>query len=228
MDASTALRTLTHRAEMAYTDDEKARTLLAERLGQGAATDLSQTIDAALVASANAKPWRQLMKRVEAHGVREGLAKQKAEVMEVLLSYGMGMSTSLVANAARLAEQDGQRRFLNAVDTIEVDEVDEAADAEPAKVAEAPVNVAAAVEVPKVTPAQKRTLQAIKTAGVRLQQFRTSGSVCVETAPGHDRPRRDMVEHAIDQKWAQRDTSTSLYRGQAVTLTPLGEAILAR
>ncbi|MGO4423014.1 hypothetical protein AB4Z54_31010 [Streptomyces sp. MCAF7] len=42
-----------------------------------------------------------------------------------------------------------------------------------------------------------------------------------------ERPRKDMVEWVISQGWATQDTSRSLFQGQPVTLTDVGEAILA-
>lgn len=224
MDAATALKRLTNRAETYIEADKQARTALADALAKAPATDLTTQIDGAFAASAKAKPWRQLMKRIERHGVREGLAKQKAEALEVLLSYGMGMSTSLVTNAARLTEEDGLRRFLNAVDTIDIDEDDAPADDESDA---APQEATTEIPTPKATAAQKRTLQSIKEAGVKLQEFSIKDGMRVQTKPGHARPRRDMVEYAIAQGWAQRDTSAPLFRGQAVTLTAVGEAILA-
>ncbi|MFZ3595077.1 hypothetical protein [Streptomyces sp. BH104] len=122
MDAVTALNLLTMSAESHFEADEQARARLAEALGKAGATDLVSEIDASLVTSAHAKPWRQLMRRIESRGVREALAGQKAEALDSLLSYGMSQSTSQVANAARLAEQDGLRRFLNRLNAIEVDE----------------------------------------------------------------------------------------------------------
>ncbi|MEV6565894.1 hypothetical protein [Streptomyces kronopolitis] len=122
MDATTALSRLTHRAETAFANDDKARATLADSLGKASALQLTWQMEEALTASAIAKPWRDLAKRIERHGVREGLAKQKAEALEVLLQYGMTASTSQIRNVAQLAEQEGLRRFLNTVDTIEIDE----------------------------------------------------------------------------------------------------------
>ncbi|MFD8774508.1 hypothetical protein [Streptomyces sp. NPDC059916] len=208
MDASTALRRLAMRAESEFRADEAARARLAEDLGKGAATDLVSLIDAALVASANAKPWRQLMQRIERHGVREGLAKQQAEVLEALLSYGLCMSTSQVANAARLAEQDGMRRFLNRVDTIEIDEP--------------------SPELPPVIEGQREILRAIKDTGVVLREAHVlDGGVRTANRAGTIAPAVDRVQWFIRQGWAQADTTAELRDGQAVTLTELGEALLA-
>ncbi|MBA0053464.1 hypothetical protein E0L36_22070 [Streptomyces sp. AJS327] len=214
MDAATALKRLTDRAEVHIEADEKARTALAEALANAPATDLTMQIDGTFRESANATPWRQLMKRVERHGVREGLAKQKAEVLEVLLSYGMGMSTSMVANSARLAEQDGLRRFLDVVDTIEIDEDSDLA--------------GTPVEVPETTEGQRAVLRAIKETGVVLKEAHVlDGGVRTENRQGTTAPTPDRIDWAVRQGWAVVDTSAELREGQAVTLTSLGEAIIA-
>ncbi|WP_434593324.1 hypothetical protein [Streptomyces sp. A5-4] len=120
MDAKIALKRLTTRATSAFEEASSARKSLTEALtAQGAYLD--GRIDAVLVAEGKAKPWVELLKRIDRHGVREGLAKQRAESTEVLLQCGFSMSTSPVSNAARMADQDGLRRFLNATDTIEID-----------------------------------------------------------------------------------------------------------
>ncbi|WP_030895952.1 hypothetical protein [Streptomyces sp. NRRL F-5053] len=223
MDTMTALKRLTDCAEAHIEADKRARTALAEALATAPATDLTNQIDAAFRESASAKPWEQLMKRVERDGVREGLAAQKTEVLDILLSDGMSMSTNMVANSARLAEQDGLRRFLDVVGTIDID------DDAPAgtKAAAAPHAAPAETPVPEATPAQKRTLQSIKEAGVTLQEFSAKNGIKVQTKPGYARPRHDLVEDVIAQGWAQRDITVSLFCGQAVTLTAVGEAVLA-
>lgn len=53
------------------------------------------------------------------------------------------------------------------------------------------------------------------------------GRTSIEAERGARRPRKDMVLWVVEQRWAKVDTSTSLYTGQKVTLTELGEAILA-
>jgi hypothetical protein len=221
MDATTAHRILTTRAEDVFDQDVKARTRLTDALTIDGAT-LDGLMDAALVSAGTAKPWHQLMKRMEVHGPAEGLAKQREEAIESLLQWGFGMSTSLVSNAQRLAEQDGLRRFLSATDGMVINEEETPAPTEEP----APKPAPAPVTVPKVTPAQKRTLEAIRDNGVRLQEFRVAATR-VEVARG-ERPRKDMVEFVIAQGWAQQDTTQSLFTGQLVSLTAVGEAILAR
>ncbi|MFJ6014496.1 hypothetical protein [Streptomyces sp. NPDC092952] len=220
MEASIALNVLTVRAAHVFEEDEAARTRLAKALEvDGAQVD--GFMDTVLATAGRAKPWRELLKRIERHGVREGLAKQREEVTERLLQWGFSMSTSMVSNAQRIAEQDGLRRFLSTTDGMEID-----ADETPAEgVTPEPTPEPAPVEIPKPTPAQKRTLIAIRDNGVKLQELRI-GRATVEVEHG-DRPRKDMVQWVISQGWAKTDTSRSLFQGQPVTLTAVGETILA-
>lgn len=131
MDIITATKRLARLTECAVREDRDARKRLADALAIDGA-QLAGLMDAALVTAANAKPWADLAKRIERHGVRDGLAKMREEAMEALLQYGFSMSTSLVTNAARMAEQDGLRRFLNRTETIEIDAEESPAPAESA------------------------------------------------------------------------------------------------
>ncbi|WP_086859774.1 hypothetical protein [Streptomyces milbemycinicus] len=221
MDATKAIVFLTARANSEAAAAEKAR----ERLIKGCevvGSSLDHLMDAVLVADAMAKPWAELMVRIERHGVREGLAKQIQKVTEALVNYGIALSTSMVTNAARLHEQDGLRRFLSLAQSMDIE--DDAPAEEQAPAAE-PEPEPAAVQVPKATPAQKRTLAAIRDNGVKLRESRV-GQTQVSVECG-EKPRKDMVEWVISQGWAKQDASRSLFHGQAVSLTEIGEAILA-
>ncbi|MDX3372314.1 hypothetical protein PV387_41185, partial [Streptomyces sp. ME02-6987-2C] len=87
------------------------------------------------------------------------------------------------------------------------------------------LDAVAPVKAPKVTPAQKRTLEAIRGNGIKISEFRV-GKATV-TAEHGECPRRDMILWVIEQGWAVRDQSTSLFQGQAIGLTEIGTAILA-
>ncbi|GAA2948489.1 hypothetical protein ACFPN0_15085 [Kitasatospora cinereorecta] len=224
MDASTALSLLTSRANHVFEEDEAARTRLTKALAIDGA-QLDGLMDAALASAGRAKPCHQLMKRVEKHGVREGLAKQREEAMEYLLQWGFSMSTSMVSNAQRIAEQDGLRRFLSTTEGWGIDADETPAEEVTPEHETEPTPEPTPVEIPKATPAQKRTLTAIRDNGVKLQEFRV-GRATVAVEQG-DRPRLDMVQWVISQGWATTDTSRSLFQGQPVTLTAVGEAILA-
>lgn len=225
MNAEKALSLLSSMAENSFDASEKARQELTKACAVKGFLELAHLMETVMVADANAKPWQDLFRRVERHGAREGLAKMRENVTEDLVSYGVALSTSMVVNAERLAEQDGLRRFLSATNGMDIDEglapAEEAAPEGEAQPEPAP----APTEVPKVTPAQKRTLEAIRDNGVELQEFRV-GRTTVGVECG-DRPRKDMVLWVVEQRWAKADTSTSLYTGQKVTLTELGKAILA-
>ncbi|MER6979641.1 hypothetical protein [Streptomyces carpinensis] len=223
MDAKTALRFLEVRATSEAQAAEKARKNLADACAVQR-SDLTNLMETAMLADAMAKPWADLMVRIERHGVREGLARMRQKAMTDLVEYGLALSTSLVTNAQRIHEQDGLRRFLSSSD-LDVDE--EAPAEEPAPVAEErPAPAPKSVEVPKATPAQKRTLLAIRDTRIELQETRVGHMRVVASRQGA-MPRKDMVLWVIEQGWAQQDQSTSLYDGQRVSLTEVGEAILA-
>ncbi|MEU2487077.1 hypothetical protein ABZ593_21020 [Streptomyces sp. NPDC012617] len=224
MDASIALNLITSRAAHVFEEDEAARTRLTKALAIDGA-QLDGLMDTVLNSAGRAKPWHQLMKRIEKHGVREGLTKQREEAMECLLQWGFSMSTSMVSNAQRIAEQDGLRRFLSTTEGWEIDADETPAEEVTPEPAPEPTPEPAPVETSTATPAQKRTLAAIRDNGVKLQEFRV-GRTNVEVERG-DRPRKDMVEWVISQGWATTDTSRSLFQGQPVALTAVGEAILA-
>ncbi|MFF4388573.1 hypothetical protein ACFY0G_17600 [Streptomyces sp. NPDC001552] len=231
MNATAALTFITARANMIFAEDKEARTRLSDALAVDAA-HIDSLVDAVLVTAGKAKPWRQLLKRIERLGVRKGLAAERQLATDNLLNCGVTMSTSLVTNAACIADQEGLRRFLRATEGFEID-----ADAAPAPIVEtapapqpeAPAAPAAqpTATTPKVTPGQRRALVAIRDTNIRLQEFTVRDGVKVLSDDHDNRPRRDMIEFAIDKKWAQRDNSTTMLKGQSVTLTALGASILA-
>lgn len=215
MDATTALNLLARQANRSSEQATTARQRLVDLLARQG-SDLTMTVDSVLVAEAEAAPWARLMRRIDRHDVREALAAEREKATSDLLGYGISLSTSLVTNAARLAEQEGLRKFLSATNGMVIDE-DQAEESAPAP-AEQPAPAPEVTEIPKVTPAQKRTLEAIRDNGVSLQWNKNRQLVYVTSG---DRPRVDMVEWVIGQKWARAGAS------RTVTLTALGEAILA-
>ncbi|MGW2951548.1 hypothetical protein [Streptomyces eurythermus] len=224
MDAAIALRLITNRAASQAKGAKEARERLIAALKIDGPTHLDSLMREVLKAEGEAAPWRELMERIEHHGVREALAKQRERATAVLLGHGISMSTSLVTNEAHLAEHEGHRRFLSCVATWEIEDETPAEGPAPAT-EEQPAPAPAPVAVPKITSAQRRTLEAIRDNGVKIQEFRV-GKATIRVERG-EKPRKDMVEWAIGQKWATRDRSASLFQGQAVTLTEAGAAILA-
>ncbi|MFD8963440.1 hypothetical protein ACFV0C_00325 [Streptomyces sp. NPDC059568] len=74
------------------------------------------------------------------------------------------------------------------------------------------------------TPAQFTALQEIKRGTVVLRERSLGSSWSVSGSQVRiSIPTLRVLE---SRKWIRRDTSTSLYRGQAVSLTPRGEAAL--
>ncbi|MET8746849.1 hypothetical protein [Streptomyces sp. NPDC004728] len=225
MNAEIALSLLNSMAENSFNASEKARQELTKACAVKGFLELAHLMEAVMVADAKAKPWQDLFRRIERHGAREGLAKTREKATEALVSYGIALSTSMVVNAERLAEQDGIRRFLSATNGMDIDEDQAPAEEATPETETQPEPAPAPAEVPKVTPAQRRTLEAIRDNGIKLQEFRV-GRTTVEVERG-EKPRKDMVLWVIEQRWAKTDVSTSLYTGQKVTLTELGKAILA-
>ncbi|MFE2424997.1 hypothetical protein [Streptomyces hokutonensis] len=209
-------------AESATTREEGARTKLAKAL-----TDLSQGVDTSLIrtamdAAAEAVPYRRVLECAEKVGVRAALAGVRRDLTRQLLTRSPGSSTCQIRNEADRMEVEAAQRFLqhtdNLLDRYE-DAPSEGASEPEAEPAPAPA------DVPTATPAQKRTLEAIRDNGVAIQELRVGQRrVAVERG---ERPRRDMVEWVVSQGWAKQ-AAGSLYNGQKVTLTAIGEAILAR
>ncbi|MFE4796205.1 hypothetical protein ACFRFL_14075 [Streptomyces sp. NPDC056708] len=228
MNEATALKRLTKRAASAIEESATARKRLTVALAARGA-QLDGLMDAVLVADGKVKPWLDLLKRIDRYGVRAGLAKQREEATEALLQYGLCMSTSLVANAARITEQDGLRRFLSATDTFDITDEPEVTE-EPAPApepTEAPTSTPVRKASKAPSPAQLRTLKAIRDLGVTLVQFSAREGIKVQVKVGRERPYRDSVELVIERGWAEVDNSAYLFKGRPVTLTPAGEAFLA-
>ncbi|CAM5479416.1 MULTISPECIES: hypothetical protein [Streptomyces] len=204
--------------------EEVARTKLADCL-----TDLGQAVDtsrvrSAMEAAAEALPFRQVLAHAETAGLREALADMRKTLTRQLLTRSPGSSTCQIRNEAARMEIDAAQHFLATTDGLLERFADAPAEAIPQAEPE-PAPAPAPVDVPKATQAQKRTLEAIRDNGVKLQEMKV-GQAIVQVTNG-TKPRKDMVEFAISQGWATKDTSTSLYVGQKVQLTALGEAILA-
>ncbi|MEU7092988.1 hypothetical protein [Kitasatospora aureofaciens] len=120
MDATTATDRLATLGARAFTAAADARARLTAALAAHGAF-LSGLMDEVLVSEAKAKPWVAMSRRTERLGIREALAKTRQDALDALLGCGFSTSTSLVVNAANLAEQEGLRRFLAATESFEID-----------------------------------------------------------------------------------------------------------
>ncbi|MFB0617258.1 hypothetical protein [Streptomyces sp. AGS-58] len=207
--------------------EEAARTRLAACL-----TDLAKGVDTSLVrtameTAAEALPYKQVLKDAETAGIHEALANMRKGLTRQLLTRALGSSTCQIRNEAARMDAEAAQRFLANTDGL-LDHFPQEAVKEVAPEAEAApesAETATPIETPKVTPAQKRTLEAIRDNGVKLQELKV-GQALVQVERG-EKPRRDMVEFVIERTWAEADTSRSLYAGQPVRLTAMGEAILS-
>ncbi|KUN37714.1 hypothetical protein AQJ30_15635 [Streptomyces longwoodensis] len=209
-----------HRLRM----DVAARARLAEAL-----TDPTRAVDSSLVRdamqkAANASPYLGVLEIAEKAGLVEALDDMRKRLTHRLLTRGMSSSTCQIHNENERFHLEAAQHFLT--DTQGLVEAARAAAAQPAPAGEPePEPDPAPAPARKVTPAQRRTLEAIRDNGVKLQELRV-GQTRVSTERG-EKPRKDMVEWAIDEGLAVRDNSRSLYEGQPVSLTPAGDAVLA-
>lgn len=210
-------------SEIYTSREEAARTKLAKcltDLGQGVDTSLIRT---AMETAAEALPYRRVLIYAEKTGVREALTGVRKDLTRQLLSRTLGSSTCQIRNEAARMEVEAAQRFLANTENL-LDLYGDTLSEETAQEAE-PEPAPAPVDVPTATPAQKRTLLAIRDNNIRLQEFALGKTKVMSEAA--ERPRKDMVEWVIGQGWAKQDTSDSLFNGQKVSLTETGEAILA-
>ncbi|MEI5525275.1 hypothetical protein WB388_32180 [Streptomyces brasiliscabiei] len=78
----------------------------------------------------------------------------------------------------------------------------------------------------RVSPAQVKALEAVARGGVMLRESSLARGMFV-TAPNGVRISRATVDALLSKKLADRDTGTSLYQGQRLSLTAQGETVLA-
>ncbi|MGA5497742.1 hypothetical protein ACPCSP_25600 [Streptomyces cinereoruber] len=187
-----------------------------ERLTEGLANrsvHLTTLMEAVLIGEAEAAPWEKLAKRIERHGVREGLAQQREEALAILLQYGgLGASTSLVVNAARNAEHDGLRRFLAHTEGLE-------AQGEPTP--------EPAPATPEATELEKCGLRVIRDTFVDRVGYKSRDGWRYATSVQGIRLDTSLGDLLIGRGWAEVDEGKPLAQGQRVTLTAIGRHILA-
>lgn len=78
----------------------------------------------------------------------------------------------------------------------------------------------------RVSPAQVKALEAVARGGVMLRESSLARGTFV-TSPNGVRISRATVDALLSKKLADRDTSSSLYQGQRLSLTAQGETVLA-
>ncbi|MFF0206403.1 hypothetical protein [Streptomyces althioticus] len=202
--------------------EEAARTRLAENLMDSDRSVDTHLVRDAMLKAAIARPYREVIADAQEGDIREVLGDLRKRLTRNLLTRAMGSSTCQINNEAARMDVEGAQNFLANTEGL----LEHAAESEETETDAPAGGEPAPVETPKkVTPAQRRTLEAIRDNGVELVEAAV-GKAYVRVEQG-TKPRKDMVEWVIEQGWAKRDTSSSLFDGQVVTLTDLGDAILA-
>ncbi|MGW4007927.1 hypothetical protein [Streptomyces sp. NPDC004763] len=204
--------------------EKNARQRCAQNMANLEERVYAGTIREAMEASAVALPFRTVLDHAEKAGLYEALKDMRAQLTRQLLTRTPGSSTCQVTNEAARMDVEAAQSFLQATEGLLEMADDSAAKPAPEPTAE-PAAQPAPVNVPKATPAQKRTLTAIRDNGVKLQ-YHLNGRMEVRIESGA-KPRKDMVEWVIEQGWAAKGTCTSVLDAQPVHLTAIGEAILA-
>ncbi|MFI1956989.1 hypothetical protein ACH46L_03610 [Streptomyces althioticus] len=199
--------------------EDAARARLAECMtdfGRGVDTSL---VREAMLKAAIARPYREVLEVALDTGIREAIDRTRKSLARTLLTRAPGSSTCQINNEAARMEIEGAQNFLANTEGL----LEHAAEAE----ADAPAGGdPEPVDVPKIGPVERRTLEAIRDNGAAFWKNRAGGfELWVER--GY-KPRKDMVEWAVSEGYAERDTTAGgLLTGQAVTLTDLGHDVLA-
>ncbi|MET7809787.1 hypothetical protein ABZT26_02870 [Streptomyces sp. NPDC005395] len=208
--------------------EKNARQRCAQNMANLEERVYAGTIREAMEASAVALPFRTVLDHAEKAGLYEALKDMRAQLTRQLLTRTPGSSTCQITNEAARMDVEAAQSFLQATEGLLEMADDSAAKPAPEPSADPtpePAAQPAPVNVPKATPAQKRTLTAIRDNGVKLQ-YLLNGRMEVQIESGA-KPRKDMVEWVIAQGWAAKGTCTSVREAQPVHLTAIGEAILA-
>ncbi|MFJ8852348.1 hypothetical protein [Streptomyces sp. NPDC102437] len=202
-------------------DATAARTRLAEQLTDGHAIDAS-AYEAVMQADASAQPWQTVLRRAEKVTLAEAIASVREDAAEELLGYGERQSTSALQNEQDRLCRESLREFLRRSRGV-VERLTKAAEAQVAGQQPTPAS-ATPPAGRKPTKAQLATLQTIAAGGAKVREGHIGGGWRAEGPTGRLNAR--TVEACITQGWASRDVSTSLYRGQAITVTEAGRAHL--
>ncbi|MFF0206404.1 hypothetical protein [Streptomyces althioticus] len=199
--------------------ENDARARLAECMtdfGQGVDTHL---VREAMLKAAIARPYREVLKVALNAGIREAIHRTRESLARNLLTRAPGSSTCQINNEAARMETEAAQDFLANTEGLLERAAESEADA-PAGDDPEPIDAA------EIGPAERGTLVAIRDNGAAFWKNRAGGfELWVERG---SKPRKDMVEWAVSEGYAERDTAADgLLTGQVVTLTDLGHDILA-
>lgn len=220
-------------ADQAVQREQAARDALTADLARGQAIT-GAMFQNVMDAAAAAAPWRDVLRLADQTTVTAALRKVRGKATRDLLEHGETNSTSALTNEERRTRREGLRAFLWSTEAV----MDALENEETVAPAPAPEPTPAPVPAPAAepTPAPTRTASGprpTKAQRAILELLATETVVIRETSIGKARaygPRGPVnitsVRAVISNRWAQLDTSTSLYVGQAVTLTTEGRAHL--
>ena len=98
-------------ANEAVEDEEDARAKLAKHL-TGPHRIEAQDFEAVLTATAQARPWRRVLKLTETKGIPDALLTVRADTIRELIEHSEPQSTSTLTNEGARIEREALRRFL--------------------------------------------------------------------------------------------------------------------
>ncbi|MGA5340427.1 hypothetical protein ACPCK3_14890 [Streptomyces griseoincarnatus] len=218
-------------AEQAVQREQAARDALTADLARGQAIT-GAMFQNVMDAAAAAAPWRDVLRLTDRTTVTDALREVRGKATRDLLEHGETISTSALTNEERRTRREGLRAFLWGTEAV-MDALENEDTPTPAPTPEptpAPVPAPApaakptrASSGPRPTKAQRAVLELLATQTVIIRE---TGIGKARAYGPHGPVNITSVRAVISNRWARLDTSTSLYTGQAVTLTPEGRAHL--
>lgn len=196
----------------------KARNALAAEAADMTKALTPYVIREAMQAAADAMPYRILIEDQSDSDPAKVFLKLRRVLTRQLIKATSSTSTCEIANIEDRLKWDGVRRFLQdtayLVDALNIPE-GSAPTPEPAK----------PVPARRPTAAQRKALELIAAGGVRRTQFGLSNRERIRSEGGVI--YADTFEVLLRERWAELDTSKSLFQGQPVSLTDAGRAHLS-
>jgi hypothetical protein len=200
--------------------EDRARKALADEASDMTRGLRAETIRKAMRAAAEAAPYRALMEDTSDSSPDELFLKLRSRLTRQLIRAHSSSSSCDLINLEDRMKWDGVRRFLEdtdfLVDMLEAPEPTEAP--APAAQPEPPVSKR------RPTPAQRKALELIAQGKVRRSQFTLKDPIRISSLNGSI--YADTFEVLRREGWAECDHSSSLFQGQAVSLTDAGRAAL--
>jgi hypothetical protein len=207
-------------------DEGKARNALATEVADMTKSLTSYILRKAMEATADAMPWRFLLEDQEDGEQIAVFLKLRKRLTIQLIRTTSNTSSCTIVNEQDRMKWNGVRRFLEDTDyLVSALEAAEQAATEPAAEQPAPApEPAKPVPARRPTPAQRKALELIARGGVERSQFGIKDRIRIASSDGV--VYADTLDVLEREGWAKVDHSTSLFHGQAVSLTATGQAHL--